>query len=47
MKSRSNSFLLHRETLFAGKGRARMNEYGLERLAEMLVGDDGCARYSA
>lgn len=33
--------MLHRETLFAEKGRAGQTEYGLERHTEILVGCDG------
>ena len=33
--------MLHRETLFAEKGRASHAEYGLERHAKVTVGCDG------
>ena len=33
--------MLHRETLFAEKGRACHIEYGLERHTEIIVGCDG------
>ena len=32
--------MLHRETLFAEKGRAGQTEYGLERHTEIIVGCD-------
>ena len=49
MKNRSRLFSLYRETSFAGRGRERQNEYGLERHTESegQVGCDGDARYSA
>ena len=40
MKNRSNSAALHREPLVAEKGRAKRDEYGLERRTEIpLAGD--------
>lgn len=39
--------MLHRETLFAEKGREAASEYGAERQTEITVGSDGCARYCA
>ena len=38
MKNRSNSAALHREPLAAEKGRAKRDEYGLERHTEISAG---------